>query len=80
MKRIISVRIWLWKIRYALRIHKRGRDEDGSRLPWTFCIESADAAWEWATDTRFGGDPIQEVLTRDPAEEADEELSNWDPT
>jgi hypothetical protein len=77
LPRMTRLRIWWWKVRYALRFHKRGRDEDGSRLAWAFCMDSAEQAWGWATD-RVYGDPVEVALNRDPVEDADEELSNWE--
>ena len=77
--RVTALRIWLWKLRYAIRIYRRSRapeDWIGSYFPW--CLnECAKVGWEWMLDCANGN--VDEALKEDPADAADDELSNWEP-
>lgn len=69
-------RIARWQGKYAGQIYKRGRDYQGKRLSYEMIKQSGAEAWRYALTDTDGN--IEEALAKDPIEEANEELCNWD--
>lgn len=69
----IRICVWLWKLRFALRIWHRSRTCENARLYWHFCWESAEAGWA----NIFSDDTALSALDESPEDAADEEMSYW---
>ena len=73
MSHWLRFRVWLWKLRFALRIWRRACTVEDGKLGWGFCLESAREGWE----NVYRDNTILSALDEDPEDAADEEMSYW---
>lgn len=77
MPALLRLKIWAWKLRYALRIYERSKpvhDFKGTYFGWCFDECAEEGFW---MEVEHAGGSIDEALKKSPFEAADEELENW---